>query len=52
MVRDLWRLRELWAIGALPDPPVEVYPFSDARSALQAIAARQVKGKGVLSRRV
>lgn len=52
MVRDLWtRLRELWATRALADPPVEVYPFTDARSALQAIAARQVKGKGVLSRR-
>jgi NADPH2:quinone reductase len=52
IVRDLWtRLRELWATHALADPPVEVYPFTDARSALQAIAARQVKGKGVLSRR-
>ncbi|MCA1836588.1 MAG: zinc-binding dehydrogenase, partial [Actinobacteria bacterium] len=52
MVRDLWtRLRKLWATRVLADPPVEVYPFTDARSALQAIAARQVKGKGVLSRR-
>lgn len=52
MVRDLWtRLRELWATPALPDPPVEVYPFAAARSALQAIAARQIRGKAVLSRR-
>jgi NADPH:quinone reductase len=50
-VADLWgRLMELRRTGALPDPPVQPYPFADARAALRAIADRQARGKIVLSR--
>jgi NADPH:quinone reductase len=49
-VTDLWaRLMELRRTGALPDPPVQPYPFADARDALRAIAQRQARGKVVLS---
>jgi hypothetical protein len=34
----------------LADPPVEAYPFADARWALRAIADRRALGKVVLSR--
>ena len=34
----------------LPDPPVQPYPFADARDALRAIAHRQARGKVVLTR--
>jgi NADPH2:quinone reductase len=50
-VAGLWaRLIELRRAGVLPDPPVQLYPFADARAALRAIAARQAKGTVVLSR--
>src|SRR5215472_12645935 len=51
LVAELWgRLVELWRTGALADPPVEAYPFADARGALRAIADRRALGKVVLSR--
>ena len=51
LVAELWgRLVELWRTRALADPPVEVYPFADARGALRAIADRRALGKVVLSR--
>jgi len=47
----LWgQLMELWSTGTLADPPVEAYPFADARGALRAIAERRAQGKVVLSR--
>lgn len=50
-VAELWaQLTELWRTGALPDPPVQAYPFADARGALRAIADRTAMGKVVLSR--
>jgi NADPH:quinone reductase-like Zn-dependent oxidoreductase len=50
-IADLWaQLIELRRTGALPDPPVQPYPFADARDALRAIAHRQARGKVVLSR--
>ena len=53
LVAELWRqLMELRRTGALADPPVEVYPFADARGALRAIAGRRAQGKVVLSRSV
>ncbi len=53
MVAELWaQLIELWRTGALPDPPVQAYPFADARGALRAIADRKARGKVVLSRQV
>jgi len=52
-VAELWaRLIELRRTGALGDPPVEPYPFADARRALRAIADRRARGKVVLSRSV
>jgi len=51
LVTELWgQLMELWRTGALADPPVEAYPFADARGALRAIADRRALGKVVLSR--
>ena len=51
MVAGLWdRLLRLRRARALHDPPVQLYPFADARGALRAIARRQAKGKVVLSR--
>jgi NADPH:quinone reductase len=48
---SLWsQLLKLRRAGALHDPPVQLYPFADARGALRAIAHRQAKGKIVLSR--
>jgi NADPH:quinone reductase-like Zn-dependent oxidoreductase len=50
-VPELWgQLMELWRTGALADPPVQAYPFADAREALHAIAGRRALGKVVLSR--
>jgi NADPH:quinone reductase len=50
-VAGLWaRLVKLRQAGTLPDPPVQPYPFADARSALRAIADRKAQGKIVLSR--
>ncbi|HTQ89631.1 MAG TPA: NADPH:quinone oxidoreductase family protein [Streptosporangiaceae bacterium] len=51
LVDELWgQLTELWRTGTLADPPVEAYPFADARGALRAIADRRALGKVVLSR--
>jgi len=51
LVAELWgQLMELWSTGTLADPPVEAYPFADARGALRAIAERRAQGKVVLSR--
>jgi NADPH2:quinone reductase len=51
-IGELWgQLMELRRSGTLPDPPVEAYPFADARGALRAIADRKARGKVVLSRR-
>ena len=50
-VAGLWsQLVRLRRAGTLPDPPVQPYPFADARSALRAIADRRAQGKIVLSR--
>ncbi len=50
-VAELWaQLIELRRAGALHDPPVQLYPFADARGALRAIAERKATGKVVLSR--
>ena len=50
-VAGLWaQLSKLRRAGTLPDPPVQPYPFADARSALRAIADRKAQGKIVLSR--
>jgi len=50
-VAGLWsQLVRLRRAGTLPDPPVQPYPFADARGALRAIADRQAQGKIVLSR--
>ena len=46
----LWaQLVKLRRVGTLPDPPVQTYPFADARSALRAIADRKARGKILLS---
>jgi NADPH:quinone reductase len=53
LVAELWgQLLELRQTGALADPPVEAYPFADARGALRAISDRRALGKVVLSRSV
>ena len=53
LVAELWgQLMELRRTGALADPPVEAYPFADARGALRAIADRRALGKVVLSKQV
>jgi NADPH2:quinone reductase len=53
LVAELWgQLTELWRTRMLADPPVEAYPFADARGALRAIADRRALGKVVLSRPV
>ena len=52
IIGELWgQLMDLRRSGALADPPVEAYPFADARGALRAIADRKALGKVVLSRR-
>ncbi|HEX3310470.1 MAG TPA: NADPH:quinone oxidoreductase family protein, partial [Streptosporangiaceae bacterium] len=46
LVAELWeQLIELWRTRMLADPPVEAYPFADARGALRAIAERRALGK-------
>ena len=51
LVAELWgQLMELWRTRMLADPPVEAYPFADARAALRAIAERRALGKVVLRR--
>jgi NADPH:quinone reductase len=53
LMAELWgQLMELWRTRMLADPPVEEYPFADARGALRAIAERRALGKVVLSRSV
>jgi NADPH2:quinone reductase len=53
LVAELWgQLMELRQTGALADPPVQTYPFADARGALRAISDRRALGKVVLSRTV
>jgi len=53
LMTELWgQLTELWRTRMLADPPVETYPFADARGALRAIADRRALGKVVLSRPV
>src|SRR5580658_3026287 len=50
-VAGLWaQLSKLRRAGTLPDPPVQPFPFAEARSALRAIADRKAQGKIVLSR--
>jgi NADPH2:quinone reductase len=52
-VAELWaRLLDLRRTRALPDPPVQLFPFADAHGALGAIAGRQAIGKVVLTRQV
>jgi NADPH2:quinone reductase len=52
-VAELWtQLLELRRTRALPDPPVQLFPFEDARGALEAIAGRRATGKVVLRRQV
>jgi NADPH2:quinone reductase len=53
VVAELWaQLLELRRSGALPDPPVQRFPFADARGALEAIEGRQTRGKVVLTKQV
>ena len=50
-VAQLWtELLEFRQTRALADPPVQPFPFADARGALEAIAGRRATGKVVLSR--
>jgi len=50
-ITELWvELLELRRTGRLGDPPVQRYPFADARGALRAIADRQAMGKVILRR--
>ena len=52
VMAELWtQYLDLRKTGALADPPVEVWPFADARQALQAVEHRRSLGKNVLSRR-
>ena len=52
-VASLWaQLLSLRQAQALPDPPVQAFPFADARGALRAIARRQATGKVVLTRQL
>ena len=52
LMGELWtHYLHLRKTGALADPPVEVWPFADARQALQAVEHRRSLGKNVLSRR-
>ena len=52
LMAELWtHYLHLRKTGALADPPVEVWPFADARQALQAVEHRRSLGKNVLSRR-
>jgi hypothetical protein len=52
LMGELWtHYPHLRKTGALADPPVEVWPFADARQALQAVEHRRSLGKNVLSRR-
>ena len=51
LMGELWtHYLHLRKTGALADPPVEVWPFADARQVLQAVEHRRSLGKNVLSR--
>jgi NADPH:quinone reductase len=51
LMGELWNhYLDLREADALADPPVEVWPFADARQALQAVEDRRSLGKNVLSR--
>jgi NADPH2:quinone reductase len=53
VVAGLWaQLLALRRTKALPDPPVQRFPFADARSALGVIAGRQATGKVVLTKQL
>ncbi len=53
VVAELWaQLLELRRTAALADPPVQLFPFADARGALGVIAGRQATGKVVLTNQV
>jgi NADPH2:quinone reductase len=50
-ISELWaQILRLWHAGVLPAPPMQLYPFDDARSALRAIQQRTIKGKAILSK--
>jgi NADPH:quinone reductase len=53
ILAELWaQLLELRRTRALPDPPVRLFPFADARGALDVIAGRQATGKVVLTKQI
>jgi NADPH:quinone reductase-like Zn-dependent oxidoreductase len=53
VVAELWaQLLELRQTRALAGPPMRLFPFVDARGALEAIAGRQARGKVVLTKQV
>ena len=53
VVAEMWaQLLELRRTRALADPPVQLFPFADARGALEAIAGRRATGKVVLTKQV
>jgi NADPH2:quinone reductase len=53
ILAELWaQLLELRRTRALPDPPVQRFPFTNARGALEAIAGRRATGKVVLTRQI
>jgi NADPH:quinone reductase len=53
VVAQLWaQLLELRQTRALADPPIQLFPFADARGALGVIAGRQARGKVVLTKQV
>jgi NADPH2:quinone reductase len=50
-IREFWTdLMALRRDGVLPAPPLQQFPFTDARRALSAIADREAKGKVVLTK--
>jgi NADPH2:quinone reductase len=53
VVAELWaQLLDLRRTRALADPPMQRFPFADARGALEAIASRRATGKVVLTKQV
>jgi NADPH2:quinone reductase len=51
VISELWaQILRLRYAGVLPGPPMQWYPFEDARAALRAIQQRTVKGKVILSK--
>ena len=52
LMAELWsQYVDMRKTGALADPPIQVWPFANARQALQAVEDRRSLGKYVLSRR-